>query len=182
MTLIKSSLARRQPSVSSVLANSHVRPGGVQRARIEASSPEPRQFPFQLTDRTIYVRLYEEEPNWLYSALTKLQTLAAMPENWDSHRGSPITSEAIFAALTFMAEYLPDSTREPSIVPASVGGLQLEWHRMAGDLEVTFTAEGAMTAYFANTTSGEEWDMELRSMNSQRLAAAIDSVTVESVN
>lgn len=182
MTLITSSLARRQASVSSVLANSHVRAGGVQRQRIEASSPEPRQFPFRLPDGTIYVQLYGEEPNWLYSALNKLQTLATMPENWDSHGGSAITAEAIFATLKFMAQYLSDRTKEPSIVPTSAGGLQLEWHRMVGDLEVSFTADGAIAAYFASTTSGEEWEMELGSINSQRLAAAVDSVAAESSN
>jgi len=165
-----------------VLAQSDVRLGSFERARIEASSPEPRQFPFDLNEGTVVVEVVGEEPDWLYAILHRLQALGSMPENWDSYGGSPTTFDATFAALRFMAEFLSEQSKEPTIVPATSGGVQLEWHRLAGDLEVAFGPDGTMSAYFVDAGSGDEWEMEAGKIDSRQLAAAVDAVTVPSSN
>jgi len=182
MTLITSSPTRRPHSVSSLLAQSDVRSGSVRRARIEASSPEPRQFPFDLNDGTVVVEVVGDEPNWLYATLSNLQALSSMAENWDSYGGAPTTFEATLAALNFISQYLPEEAKEPTVVPATDGGVQLEWHRLAGDLEVAFNPEGAMAAYFVDALSGDEWEMAAGGIDPRRLAAAVDAVTVSSSN
>ena len=182
MTLISSSPTRRPHAASSVLAKSDVRPGGFRRARIEASSPEPRQFPFYLNDGTIFVEVVGDEPEWLYSMLDKLQTFGSMPANWDSYGGVPTTIEATWAALNFLSQYLSSDAPEPTIVPATTGVVQLEWHRHAGDLEIAFSPEEAISAYFVDSRSGDEWEMQAGSNDSRRLALAVDVVTVPSSN
>ena len=177
MTLITSSASGRSSSVTSALANQDVRSGSTRRTRIEATSPEPRRFPFDLTDGTVLVELVGEEPDWLYSVLDRLQGLATLPQNWDSYGGSRLTFEATLAALDFMARFLSEHAKEPTIVPASSGGVQLEWHRHVGDLEVTFSPEGALSAFFVDAASGVEWEMDVGNIDAHRLAIAVDAVT-----
>ena len=182
MTLISSTPTRRSHSVSSVLAKCDVRPGSVRRTRIEASSPEPRQFPFDLNDGTVVVEVTGDEPNWLFSTLDKLQAVSSLPENWDSYGGAPTTFEATLAALNFIARYLSEQAKEPTIVPATNGGIQLEWHRHSGDLEVAFSPEGTIAVYFVDSRSGDEWEMVAGNIDAGRLARAVDAVTVSSSN
>jgi len=178
VTLVSSAPTRRPHSVSSVLAKSDVRSGSGRRPRIEASSPEPRQFPLDLNDGTVVVQVVGDEPSWLYSTLNKLKALSSMPENWDSYGGVPTTFEATLAALNFISQYLSEEAREPTIVPATNGGVQFEWHRLAGDLEVSFSPDGAIAAYFVDSRSGSAWEMEAGSIDSSRLASAVEAVTV----
>lgn len=175
MTVISSYNALR-PYSSASLARGDVRSASTPRARIEATSPELRKFPFELSDGTVSVELDGEEPNWLYPILAKLREFSSMPQDWDSYGGLPTTFEAAFAALNFLAAYLRDEDVAPTLVPATSGGIQLEWHRLAGDLEVTFDAAGVFSAYFAGAAGDQEWEMESGSLDSQRLASAVQTV------
>lgn len=61
--------------------------------------------------------------------------LAEMPtgENWDSYEGHPTTEAAKKTARMF------------SLVPASDGGLMIEWHCAGADVEIEIGPEGDFT-------------------------------------
>jgi hypothetical protein len=172
--------SHKTASVTSVLARQVVRSGGTLRSKIEATSPETRRFPFKLNDGTIVVEVLGEEPEWLYSVLDKLQTVAMLPPNWDSYGGASLSFGAAMAALEFLSVYLSDSATVPAVVPSSSGGIQLEWHRHAGDLEVAFTPDGVLSAFFVDATSGSAWEMEAGHIDAQQLRAAVEVVAVPS--
>jgi len=182
VTVIAHSGNRRSASASSVLARQHIRPGSAQRSRIEATSAEPRRFPFELNDGTITVEVYGDEPDWLYSILNKIQAIATLAPNWDSYGGETPTFEAALAALSFLAEHLSDSAVSPAVVPASSGGVQLEWHRHAGDLEVLFSPDGSMSAFFVDALSNAEWEMEVGRVDADQLMATVKTMTAPIAN
>lgn len=179
MTAISSLPAYGQSSDRPTLTSSLVYTGRTRRPQIEVTSLTAREFQLPLRDGTIRVRSDGEGPDWLNSTLNQLQVLAELHENWDSHGSSPITKESVSAALHFLEQHLPSGAKEPTIVPTSAGGLQLEWHRLAGDLEVNITSEGAIAAYFCSATSDEEWEMEFGSVDFRHLAKALDIVAAE---
>ncbi len=141
---------------------------------------EPRRIHFSLDDGIIYLDLEGSEPDWLYTALGRLKSLNALPENWDSYGGAPITFEAAYAALTFMALYLSHDARMPTIVPSTDGGLQLEWHRLSGDLEVSCDPGGLISAFHVDASSGEEWEMVEGAIDYSRLVSAVNKVVLDS--
>lgn len=182
MTVITHALSRSAASTTSVVARHDVRPGASQRSRIEASALAPHRFPFDLTDGTITVEVSGDEPDWLYSVLDKLQSIAMLPPDWDSYGGAPLTFDAALASLYFLARFLPESAMEPSVVPSSTGGVQLEWHRHAGDLEVSFSPDGSYTAFFMDAVTGSEWEMVAGDIDAHRLAAAVNSMSAPITN
>ena len=182
MSVITHAVDRSATSITSVVARHDVRPGASQRSRIEASALAPHRFPFDLTDGTISVEVAGDEPDWLYSVLDKLQSIALLPPDWDSYGGAPLTFDAALASLKFLAKYLSESAMEPSVVPSSTGGIQLEWHRHAGDLEVSFSPDGSYTVFFMDAVSGSEWEMVVGGIDAHRLAAAVNSVSAPTTN
>lgn len=174
MNLIPCSEVARSSSATSALARRDVQSGGIRRPRIEASSPEPRRFPFMLRDGSLVVEIVGDEPNWLYSVLSKLQVLSNLSQDWDSYGGVPMSFEAATAALDFLSVCLSDDSLAPEVVPTNSGGVQLEWHRHAGDLEVSFSQEGVPSAFFVDASSDLEWEMENLSIDVSRLAAAVE--------
>lgn len=177
LNTIGQSEARLFASGTSVLARAGVLPTSAPRSRIEVSSPQIRRFEFHLPDGTVSVAQEGEEPVWFYSMLNKLQSIATLGPNWDSYGGAPLSFDAALASLRFMAEYFSDSAVAPSVVPSSSGGVQLEWHRHAGDLEITFSPTGSYSAFFIDGQAGTEWEMESEMIDPRKLAAAVDAVT-----
>ena len=177
MTVFTQAARRGVVPITSAVVRQDVHPGAPQRAKIEAGALNVRRFPFDLTDGTISVVVDVPEPVWLYSVLGKLQGVDQLGPGWDSYDGAPLTFEAALASLDFLSRYLPESAIEPSIVPSSTGGLQLEWHRKAGDLEVTFSPDGSFAAFFSDAKSGTEWEMAGGEISASELEAAVTAVS-----
>jgi len=68
--------------------------------------------------------------------------LAALPENWDTYGGAPIDPRAIQAAKEWLAA--------AQVVPCSDGGMQIEWHHLDADVEVTFKPDGRIDVAWAD--------------------------------
>lgn len=147
-------------ATSSALAGQQVRRSVEPRERIEASAPPVRSFVLDLADRSVIVEITGEEPNWLYRVLDEIQAFSLLPVGWDSYDGEPATFAAAFATLKFLERMLLNDSPTPSVVPGSSGGLQLEWHRSVGDLEVCFSPDGRISASFVSASGDEEWDLE----------------------
>jgi hypothetical protein len=162
--------------ISSIATPRRVRSGALPRSGIDASTLTSRRFDFPLPDGKIVVEVEGQEPDWLYTVLQQVQSVAALPPNWDSYGGEALTFEAALASLGFLADQLKESAVPPSIVPSSTGGLQLEWHRRGCDLEITFGPAGAFSASFENSKEGS-WEMTEESIEPDRLAAAVERVS-----
>lgn len=66
--------------------------------------------------------------------------LLALEENWDSYGGQAIRREAVDAAIRLRAAV----ATEPSFVPMSNGGVQVEWHRQGFDIELEISPDGTL--------------------------------------
>ncbi len=78
---------------------------------------------------------------WFLDAIGRLEDLAALAPGWDSYGAKSVAADLALAAVKFLADVAiaaPD-VHEPSIVPLSDGGIQVEWHRGGIDLEVAFS-------------------------------------------
>jgi len=177
MTAIATTPSVRDAPPSSVLATRLVRDAVDQRTRIEVSRETTRRFRFDLADGAIDIEVDGQEPGWLYAILESIQRLSSLPEDWDSYGGRPLTFEAAFRALEFLAGYLPSNSVPPSVVPGSDGGVQMEWHRCAGDLEIAFDHEGEISASFASGAGDTEWEMSSQAINADALRGAIERVS-----
>ena len=173
MTMLTHAMRRGTGPIASAVARQDVRPGESQRVGIESRALTRKWFWFELKGGKVGVEFDGYEPSWLYPILKQIKSLDQLPPDWDSYGGAALTFEAALASLDFLTRYLPEPAVEPSIVPSSTGGLQLEWHRNAGDMEVTFSPDGSFTAFFSDAKSGAEWDMAAGEINASRLEAAV---------
>lgn len=63
----------------------------------------------------------------------KFDELCELPEKWDSYDAKRISLKVVLKATDLMRML---DMPEPSIVPCSDGGVQLEWHRDGFDIEI----------------------------------------------
>lgn len=164
-------------ATSSVLAGRHVRRSLEPREPIEASASMVRSFTLDLADGSVTVEITGEEPDWLYKVLDNFQDLSFLPVGWDSYDGGPVTFDAAFAGLRFLARMLLHDSPIPSVVPTSSGGLQFEWHRSVGDLEVYVSRDGRIGASFASASGDESWEIEAIEAEGMDLALLYSVVT-----
>ena len=79
----------------------------------------------------------------------RLQSFAALSEDWDSYGALPIRQEALEEArrvlATLYAQY-PD--RKPQVVPMNGGGVLIEWGDGNRALELEFDASGKASYIF----------------------------------
>jgi hypothetical protein len=74
--------------------------------------------------------------------IESLNNLRNLEPNWDTYGAPAIAPESIDTAIR-LARFLPDHAMpEPSVVPTSGGGVQLEWHQGGFDIEVEFLPSG----------------------------------------
>jgi hypothetical protein len=66
----------------------------------------------------------------------KLDNLRALKDDWDNDGALAPTEEAILLAEKII-------NAEPSVVPLTDGGVQVEWH-CGADIEIAITPEGTM--------------------------------------
>lgn len=112
-------------------------------------------------------------PGWFDPLLQGFIDLLTLPPNWDSYGAGPIDPDLVREALNFMNHLLGPSSLAPRVVPLSSGGLQLEWHRKAIDLEVVFDRGEEPFFYFRDRANPEESEQTLPE-NSRLLRTIID--------
>lgn len=69
----------------------------------------------------------------------RIVELLALPENWDTYGGAPISPLATLAALRAL-----DVLRQtdPIINPSSSGGVVLEWYKNGIEIEILIGPDG----------------------------------------
>jgi len=119
----------------------------------------------------------QEEPPWRRAVRQRLESLLALPENWDSYGGLPIDEGLFQPVLEFLARFMRDQTPAPQIAPLSSGGVQLEWHTKGIDMEIAFADRRRLNAFFEDSKTGESWEEESCDALSA-LDSAFDRLTI----
>ena len=109
--------------------------------------------------------------------LDQLESIAALPEDWDSYGAAQISTVAVRTAR----ELLNDLAARPRaakllpfhVAPISTGGVQLEWKRPDGSgLEVWISGEGEIDAVLDRPTQ----EPRIVEKHLPSLAAAIQEI------
>ena len=180
MTTLASQQSRRRAATAATSITQPAQTREFDRNRIDSTIHIPRSFVCEFSSGIIDVELSSEEPDWLYRLIGDLRDSSFLEPNWDSYNGRPVTFEAAYAALHFAAALLPAHAHGPTVVPASSGGVQLEWHRLGGDLEVFFSNTGQLSASFDAADSDESWDVDGSTLSHTALRRAVEHVSAMS--
>jgi len=99
---------------------------------------------------------------WENELRGKFERLTALKQGWDGSGSVSPDPKIIYrvdAVLRVAFEGMNEAVL-PFIVPLADGGLQAEWHRAGCDLEVTFFADGSISALFEDKRIGVETEAE----------------------
>ncbi len=160
MTLLIPSRSEGAALASKVLVPAHE-----SRSRSRTLLTEDNRVRVNLTlpTKELVIEVPQEDQDWLYSTLHGLQRISKLSANWDSYGSAPITDDAIVGALCAIVgllEHLNHELPPPAIVPTSRGGIQLEWHRGGGDIEINVTPERAFSAFTFNPRTEESVEFQ----------------------
>lgn len=88
---------------------------------------------------------------WTDAVGRALRRLQELPPGWDSYGGHRIQERAVYSAVNILSAIAADPhLPQPSIVPTSVGGIQIEWHRLGVDLELEISPSGSSFEMFVS--------------------------------
>jgi hypothetical protein len=102
-------------------------------------------------------------PAWFDAVARKCVSFVELENNWDSYGGRPVHESIAQAAANLIVQLVRASVPEPTVVPTSGGGIQLEWHTTTVDLEIELASAGRISAVFEDRTTGREWEHEFQS-------------------
>jgi hypothetical protein len=100
-----------------------------------------------------------------------------LPPNWNHLGARPVDLEALRAALTLLREAAEPGTPAPDLIPTVSGGVQLEWHRDAMDIEVEVVSRGHVEVYWLDRTTGQELEESLWPFSRYELKKALGLLT-----
>ncbi len=85
----------------------------------------------------------------------QFEGMLSLESGWDGHDGRPIAPQTFDYALNLLVRLEPAATRvRPQMVPLPHGGIQVEWHTRAGDLEIEMEGPGAARYFFEDARTG----------------------------
>lgn len=102
----------------------------------------------------------QQMPSWLEPTEKRLSSLLGLEPNWDGYGASEVQFDEAVRALQMLIRVLGPDSPQPSVVPLSTGGLQVEWHRGGMHLEIEFEP-GHPPAFDYQDESGETTDGQL---------------------
>ncbi len=100
---------------------------------------------------------HRDKPNdWFERCTKKLQTIAALDENWDSYGAAPPSSLSIHYAHAFLNLLrLVVNASEPVITPAPNGNVCFEWEDKARTLSTEIDDGGVHHYYYCHIDGTE---------------------------
>jgi uncharacterized protein YbdZ (MbtH family) len=115
-------------------------------------------------------------PRTFSECARKIVELLQLPAGWNSHSALPIAPQNASHAIELLAEFLGPRTPTPLIVPRVQGGIQLEWHTAATDIEVYIDSPGKVS-FYAEQAGTDDMVEELLSGNEGVLQAWINRIS-----
>lgn len=119
----------------------------------------------------------ETGPEWLASVHRELHDLTKIPRDWDTYDGVAVTDSAFEGAASFIATVSNPTTHQPSVVPTSEGGVQVEWHTGGYDVEAYFPPFGPATFFARNELTGWEFEGAIDSARKATIAAIVTAMS-----
>lgn len=117
---------------------------------------------------TMDVILTNELPAWLRASLPRLLRLCHMQFNWDSYGSPPPSLALVKGVVRWLCLAEKETFPEPEVVPASAGGIQLEWYLGKRELEIEFTATGQIEYLRSDNERREEKEDVIKNLDDLR--------------
>lgn len=129
----------------------------------------PRKLPTPGNDSTTVGTIATQAlAPWVRNTVPRLLRLCQLGENWDSY-GSPAPSAQLVQRIVDILRLAEtDEFPEPEVVPASGGGIQLEWYMGDRELEIEFTPDRRIEFLATDNRTGGEVEEELRDLDDIR--------------
>ena len=108
-------------------------------------------------DATVIVRPGDDAspPTWLTLVASRLQEIASLADDWDSHGSQAPAAQFLIDAFDRVGQLIPIDAPTPSIYPTSLGGVQFEWTVGTMHVELECLPDGTLEGW------GEEFDGRL---------------------
>lgn len=87
-------------------------------------------------------------PVWINNIVVRLNELLDLPVNWDSYGADKIHFRSAIYVIEMLTVLFNSNIPEPSIVPISNGGIQMEWHTNEANLEIDIQPDRTTVYYF----------------------------------
>ncbi len=93
---------------------------------------------------------------WESVVADRISDLMRLPIGWDGYGGRPLTPGSAYIAVRLLATVCTPGTPPPSLVPLPGGGVQIEWHRGAIDLEISVFSPGRISVFYCDDRSDDD--------------------------
>jgi hypothetical protein len=91
-----------------------------------------------------------------------------MKPNWDSYGSPPPSLALVKGVVRWLRLAEKETLPEPEVVPASAGGIQLEWYLGKRELEIEFTATGQIEYLRSDNERQEEKEDVIKNLDDLR--------------
>lgn len=100
-------------------------------------------------------------PRWVEPTLRTLGQLLLLPTDWDSFGGRAVHPSCVWSAWDLLRSVMRPDSPAPAVVPTNRGGVQLEWHSGAIDVEIEIEPSLRIRASYEDSAAGTSWEEEL---------------------
>lgn len=108
------------------------------------------------------VQFQETCPAWRERIIGRLEEIVRLERGWDGYQGCPVSPENANFTLNMLYTICGNDAPPPQIAPGAGGDLQVEWHTLAGDIELHVRAPYDVHAWRAmagGDVDGEEVEL-----------------------
>ena len=114
--------------------------------------------------------LSQPKPEWIDPVMSRLESLALLQADWDSYGAKPVELTRLAQAYDLLQYIMHDDTPAPILVPIPSGSIQIEWHTLEVELEVSLLSATELDVCFEDLSGeNEPFDGVLRSYDVTRL-------------
>lgn len=100
--------------------------------------------------------LYTEQVFYYYQAISDLESLTQLPDNWDGHGAQPVDDIAQEAATRMLRRLMVHGVPRPDILPTSNGGVAFEWESKQISLSLEIESYRETRACVWSSTEDEQ--------------------------
>jgi len=100
-------------------------------------------------------------PRSFLKSIEDIVALLTLPPNWNSYSARPIAPQNAIRAIRLVWDLLQPGIPAPMVVPRVRGGIQLEWHTKAGDIEIYIDSPDQISFFAEHAESSESTEAPL---------------------
>jgi hypothetical protein len=100
-------------------------------------------------------------PRPFFKSIEDIAALLTLPPGWNSYSARPIAPQNANRAIGLLWNLLQAGIAAPIVVPRVRGGIQIEWHTEAGDIEIYIDSPDQISFFAEDVKSGESIEAPL---------------------